>query len=173
MAYYGVDGTLCFGGTMKRYPLVAAIIAAGLLVAAPVGAQPKHDHHHHHGHAAPKADLDNGKRWETDAPLREGMKQIRAIMAADHPKVHKGQWSADDAAALGKRVDAEVKKIFAACKLRPEADAVLHQVLAHIMDGSKVAQSDTDRSAGFHRIMHGLDEYGRLFDHPGWKPLKH
>jgi len=109
---------------------------------------------HDHGHAADEAKLvlNHGQKWPTDAPLRQGMENIRAA-------VHKGL----EHDALAKAVETEVAGIVQNCKLPPEADAQLHIVIAELMAGAEA--HDVKRVAG------ALNAYGEHFDHPGWKRL--
>lgn len=158
--------------------LLVPLLAFGLSATAAA----QHDHgaaHHDHGHAhgekPPKPKLDVGnKKWATDAPLRKGMSEIKTLVEAAIPGVHAGKMSDEQFAALGKKVDEQISSIFANCKLKPEADAVLHGVLAQIMEGSRIVQTgDGKRSSGVVKMIRALDEYGSLFQHDGWKKVKH
>ncbi len=144
--------------------------------ASTAAAQHAHEDHHH-GHAqgakAPKPTLNDGRKWETDAPLRKGMQEIKALVEAAIGPVHAGKMTNGGYEALGKKVDAQISTIFASCKLKPEADAVLHGVLAQIMEGSNVVQTGEKRTPGVVKMIRALDEYGTLFDHPGWTKVKH
>lgn len=151
----------------------------GLLLAAsltaPVFAQPAPSQDHHHGHAEAQAApvRPAGTRWQTDAPLRAGMEAIKQQLEAALPKAHHGKLPAKEYAALGKSVDAEIQKIFAQCKLPPDADAALHAVLVKIIDGSTTVKGDGPRVKGLLKMMHAVNEYGESFDHPGWTAIKH
>ncbi|HEX4911170.1 MAG TPA: hypothetical protein VFV64_10445, partial [Permianibacter sp.] len=46
-------------------------------VSSPVNAADAAEHHHHEQAAEPALKLNAGKPWETDAPLREAMMNIR------------------------------------------------------------------------------------------------
>lgn len=118
--------------------------------------------------------LDNSKKWATDAPLRRGMAEIRSAVAQTPAAVHAGTAKPEAYAALGQKVDQEVARIVAECKLAPAADAQLHLVIAEIMAGSdlmKEPQAGQSPREGVLRIAAALNAYGRHFDHPGWKPL--
>jgi hypothetical protein len=58
------------------------------------------------------------------------------------------------------------------CKLTPEADAVLHVVVADLLAGADQMKSGTDAAAGAHKVVTAANEYSRYFDHPGWKVLR-
>jgi hypothetical protein len=134
-----------------------------------------HDHHHgNHGAGGAKPGLNQGKKWETDAPLRKGMESIRDTLQSNMHKVHEGKVSAADYAAMGTKIDAEIQGIFANCKLSPEADQVLHGVLEPMMSGTKMLQGKEGKpSAGYMKLMKAVNEYGTLFNHPGWKNVSH
>ena len=132
-----------------RHGAVAAALA--LAFAAPAFAAGEvHSHDHAAGEA--KLVLNNGKKWQTDAPLRQGMENIRAVVA-------KG--AKDE--ALAKAVETEVAGIVQNCKLEPEADEQLHIVIAELMAGAEAKDAE--------RVAKALNAYGEHFDHAGWKRL--
>jgi hypothetical protein len=117
---------------------------------------------HEHGHAAdePQLVLNQGKKWPTDAPLRQGMENIRSALGGGMKY-----------GALATKVSTEVAGIVQNCKLAPEADAQLHLVIADIMAGVEAlegkAKGET-RRAGAEKIARALVAYGEHFDHAGW-----
>jgi hypothetical protein len=153
--------------------IVAAAFAATLVslgAAAPaIAADP-----HQHGAAAPtKLALDHGRKWATDEPLRKNMAEIRAALAAKQSGIHAGKLTADEYKALGALVEARVATIVAECKLAPAADANLHLVVAELIAGADAMQgkaTTTPRTGAVHAVR-AVNDYGRYFDHPGWKPL--
>jgi hypothetical protein len=116
--------------------------------------------------------LDNGRKWATDVPLRQGMDGIRTAMASRIPAIHAGKLKAADYQALGGEVEAHVADIVGNCKLSPEADAVLHVVVADLLAGADQMKSGKDAAAGAHKVVVAANDYARYFDHPGWKPLR-
>ena len=59
---------------------------------------------HAHGAAAPsKLTLDHGKKWTTDAPLRQRMGEIRALLAPQLGPIHAGKLPSADYQALSVR----------------------------------------------------------------------
>ena len=120
-------------------------------------------HEHDHGAAEVKLVLDQGKKWPTDAPLRQGMENIRAALG-----------SGMKYQALANKVNAEVAGIVQNCKLEPEADAQLHIVIAELMAGAEAMEgkeTGVTRRAGAVRVVKALNAYGDYFDHAGWKRL--
>ena len=155
----------------RRTLLAAALAAAFALgIGSPaIAADP-----HPHGAGAPsKLALDHGKKWSTDEPLRKNMGEIRAALAAKHQGIHKGTLTPEDYKALGTLVEARVATIVAECKLAPAADANLHLIVAELIAGADAMQgkSKTKPAAGAVQPVRAVNQYGKFFDHPGWKPL--
>jgi hypothetical protein len=139
---------------------------ATLLLAAPVAVAAEG---HSHGHAPAglsELKLDHGRKWQTDAALRQGMAEIRAALDA----VHVGRLGYD---GLAKAVEGQIEFMVANCKLPPEADQQLHLVLGEVMEGAdKIARPDA-RDSGARQLLAALNAYGQHFDHPGWEPVGH
>lgn len=158
---------------LQRVALVAglALGLAGGGIAMAVGA----GGHSHGGHPASVAELqlDNGKKWQTDAPLRQGIDTMRGALAAALEPIHQGKYQPADYGALAGKLDAQIGFITANCKLLEAADAQLHLVLAQIIDGIEAMRAGPDREKGAVLAIEALDAYGKHFDHPGWQPLAH
>lgn len=151
-------------------------VLAGVLLAVTGAAAADHKHDHDHGGAKPQLTLDHGKKWPTDASLRQGMTQIRDQVNAAVPTIHSGKMSNAQYDALAKKVNDEVAGIIAACKLPAEADAQLHIVIADLMEGAETMagkEKKAKRMNGAVKIIGTLDRYAAHFDHPDWKPIKH
>jgi len=162
---------------MKPRTLAAA--AANLLTATALafgaGAYAASQHAHEHQHGAPALKLNAGKKWAGDEPLRQSMTSIRDAVDAKLPAVHRGKLSAAQYDALGEEIDAQIARIVQNCKLEPEADEVLHGILATMIEGNETLQgknAKAKRSAGVVQVVHSLEQYGRYFEHPGWKAPK-
>jgi hypothetical protein len=161
--------------TIRTFAATVALgmAAAGVatLAAAPVLAQS-----HGHDAAAPaKARLEAGRKWATDAPLREGMSRIRALVEPQLAAAHAGKLSAAQYAALAGRIEAEVGGIVANCKLEPQADAALHAVIAEIGGGTdamagKAAQQRP--AQGLVQVAKAVNDYAGQFEHAGFKPIR-
>ncbi len=139
----------------------------------PLLAEEKHGHNAHGGVVL---QLDSGKKWETDAPLRKGMAGIRDDMASKLGEIHAGKLKKPRYAELSEKISTHTNSIFKNCKLSPKADAQLHLVLSQILGGNqqmKSAKSIQDCRAGAIKIIDALQLYPKYFDHPGWQPLAH
>lgn len=130
------------------------------------------DHAHgHDAHGAAALKLDNGQKWKTDAPLRQGMAKIKAALQPHRHAIQENRLKPASYQTLAKQTNAQIAFIVANCKLAPEADAQLHLIIAELgeaaaaMAGKEQAQS---RQQGALQLVHALETYGEFFDHPGW-----
>lgn len=127
-------------------------------------AQHEHDQHENVIAASPQAPAQG---WATDAPLRMGMANIRtSVEALRHLAM--GHMSREQALAEIAMIDQSIDHIFANCKLDPDADAVLHQVIAKLIHGSAGLKSDLKDKSVMAELRAGLLDYQRLFDDPDW-----
>jgi hypothetical protein len=144
--------------------LVAAACLAGL---APAQAQPSHPHEHaQHGTMA--LELDHGRRWATDAPLREGMERIRAAVAKASRADAPGGLTPAQAQALAASVDEGIAFMVQHCHLEPKADASLHILLGRLSGAAAAVKANPGAADGLPRLREALAMYPRYFAHPGW-----
>lgn len=157
---------------MKIHPIVVPILVAAFTLAATGNAIAADPHQHAAGEPT-KLALDHGKKWPTDGPLRKGMTEIREALAAKHEAIHNGKLTPTEYKALGGTVEAQVATIVAQCKLEPAADANLHLIIAELVAGADAMQgkSKATPAAGAAQVVRAVNQYGRYFNHPGWKPL--
>lgn len=155
--------------TIQRSLLTTALIAA-FGVGVPTFAA---DSHQHAAGEPTKLVLDHGKKWPTDEPLRKNMSEIRAALAAKAVAIHKGTLTPDDYKALGTLVQAHVASIVTECKLEPAADENLHLIVAELSAGADAMQGKAKvaPAAGAVQTVGAVNQYGRYFKHPGWKPM--
>lgn len=149
--------------------LSLALLAGGGAVQAA-----EHGHEGEAGHGPAKLALNHGRKWETDAPLRQGMAALRTRMAEKLEGIHQGKLTPGEYQALGARIDAEVGTIVAQCKLEPKADAMLHLVVADLLTSAEIMQGKHKGSPAVaaRKAVGALNSYGRYFDDPQWKALK-
>ena len=154
-----------------------AAAALSIALAATAGAQtPAQPPAHDHGHASAPAKLalDHGKKWSTDAPLRDGMAKIRALVEPKIDAAHAGRITPAQYKEIASGVETEIASIVANCKLPPEADAMLHLVIADLVHGADVMAGKEPKAKplqGFGVTVTALNNYGRYFDHPGFRPI--
>ncbi len=157
-------------GHSWRSPVVGLAIFA-LTSFAPALAADTSAHPHEAG--AHALQLDQGKKWQTDEPLRQAMAQIRDAVVANHDAIHANRATVAQYQALAAKVDDRLAYIVANCKLNPQADANLHVILTDMIAGSdQMKGSDpSKRRAGALKVIAGLESYPKYFDHPGWRGL--
>lgn len=103
------------------------------------------------------------------------MTEIRAAMEAKKGKNKVSMLPAASYAQLGEKVSRSVKFIFKKCKLKPDADAMLHILLAKILNGvekMKMENDPTEQVEGASAVGAALEEYSDFFNHPGWMSLR-
>jgi len=155
-----------------KFSVLLASLA--LILAANSHAAESADAHHHDGHgsASPQQlQLNAGKKWATDAPLRQAMNDINQAMAKALPLIHKNQFGDEAYQALAATVSQKVAYTVEHCKLEPQADAMLHLVIADLLAGAETMEGKTadSRHDGAVRVLQALKAYGQYFQHPGWK----
>ena len=158
---------------MKPYRTLAAAVSAAVFAFGLTPPAIAADAHSHAVGAPAKLALDHGKKWATDAPLRQRMGEIRALMVAQIDPIHAGKLSPAEYAALGAAVEQKVAAIVAECKLPPAADAMLHLIVADLVAGTDLMQGKVAGNPvqGAHKIVSAANTYGRYFNDAGWKPL--
>ena len=148
-------------------PTLIALLAAAVVTSAPGAASA---YEQHPGHDAPaRLVLDGGRKWATDEPLRRQMSGLRDALAY----AQKRRLPAAEYRGLGDVMEYRVARIVDECRLSPEADANLHIVVAELVGAADALRApDAAHShAAVRRATLALNEYGRHFEHPGWKPL--
>ena len=151
---------------------MSTLALAGALLAAPAMAQSA-VHHDHAAHAAHDAQVKApAQRWATDAPLRAGMRNLReATETLNHYEMgHLDDTQRDNAV---EKIDAAIKDMFANCKLKPEADAALHGLLAKFIAGANAARAGKFGKAELAPMQDALAQYPQLFDDRDWGKPAH
>ena len=151
-----------------------SIFLVALVLAAASNIQAAETHHHHHAAEPAKLQLNAGKKWATDAPLRQAMNDINQAMAKALPAIHKNQFGNEDYQALAATINARVGDAVAQCKLEPKADAMLHLIIADLMSGAEIMEgkSSQTRHDGAVKVLEALKSYGKYFQHPAWNVAK-
>jgi hypothetical protein len=155
-----------------KSPNVLLLAIALTLPLATLASEPAK--HEHGATVHTKLELNAGKKWATDAPLRQAMNNIRTSVAAALPEAHVGKLTPAQYDALGKDVTGQITFIVQNCKLDPRADAQLHIIVGDIMNGIDTAtgkQHDQERALGVIKIAQSLNIYGKYFDHADWKSI--
>lgn len=158
-----------------QWKKVAATLSTAALLSVGAGTALAQDHGHSHeagrdSGGAAQLTLNNGKKWATDANLRQGMSRIRDALATELPAIHAGKATAKQYRALAQKTNDQIAFIVKNCKLDENADAMLHLLLADIIAGADamVGQDNSEARKGAEKIAHALENYATYFDHPGW-----
>ena len=156
---------------LKTSASLAALLLAAALAVTPAMAASDHAHDAN-GAADLVLSLDDGEKWQTDAPLRAAMDTIRGAVAAVAEDAHAGSLTAAEYGALAAAVDSQVEYMVVNCQLPPDADEQLHVLLGEVLGGVEQLRGDRPE-AGVTAIVGALDAYGAHFVHEGWEPLVH
>lgn len=166
------------------------LLFCGLIFSTTAYAVNNHAHHpeteidadtaHHHNHNGGDLRLNQGEKWPTDEALRQGMKKIRiatdkAIQSA-HTSAGHGL-SQQQADILAEQVHQQINNMLAECKLPADADAVLHTLLADMLQAAQQlkASSASDKHSmqqqrieSLVNIQDSLSLYPKYFDDRQW-----
>lgn len=132
----------------------------------------EHTHDHGDAHAGASAlQLNNGQKWATDASLRQGMNRIHVAFSAESAVISSGKMTPERYQALAQKIHTEIAWLVQNCKLDKQTDAMLHLVLAELIDGAEAMagkKSGVQPHEGMLKVEQALDNYATYFDHPGW-----
>jgi hypothetical protein len=153
--------------------LISALVALPLsTMAGPVFAAGTGQDHGHAVHGT--MELKQGQKWETDAPLRQGMSALHEIVSTSLTGAHANTLTPNDYQKISKDVMTQFTYVVENCKLEPEADAQLHILLGNIVQGVEVIEgnvSGEEPEAGLKKLAQALNEYGSHFNHPNWAAI--
>jgi len=151
--------------------LSCLLLAMSFLLHA-AGPAEGHSHHGHESSEPKKLKLDAGKKWTTDAPLRQAMGEINQAMAKAVPLIHRNQFGDGEYRALAQTVRHKIAYAVEHCNLDQKADEMLHLVIADLLAGAEAMEGTKANSQhdGAAQILKALRGYGSHFHHPGWKP---
>ncbi|MBI3187639.1 MAG: hypothetical protein HYZ31_07245 [Gammaproteobacteria bacterium] len=153
--------------------LITAIIT--LAITTPIHAQtPATEHNHGHDQQAASAlTLDHGKKWQSDAPLRQGMQSISDAVMKNVDAFHHDKLTKPDADKLAQHINEQVTFLVTNCKLQPQADATLHVIIGELLTGADALKKDPNSMQGMPTLVKALMQYPEYFEHKGWKGIKH
>lgn len=128
------------------------------------------DGHQHHDQKSKSLELvlNNGKKWNSDAPLRRGMNKIHKLVKENLVKIENEKMEDQDFSNLANKVQANLDSIFKNCKLEPEADAQLHIILSQIMKAKmnlSKNNSPKKKAKAVHQIISAYESYLKYFEH--------
>jgi len=140
----------------------APLLVSAALIALPVQAQ------HSHQHPAPAVIQSvPAQRWDSDAPLRTGMAEIRiAVDALQH--YERGHMGPEQAVEQATRIQSQIAYLVANCKLKPQADAALHVIIAELGAGAQALKDNPSDLTAIAPMRQALAHYPRQFNDPTW-----
>src|SRR5574337_954002 len=138
----------------------ALLLAAAL--ASPLAATATTAHDHGGSAETHQLQLNAGKKWGTDAPLRQAMTAIHGSVTQILPAAHAGKATAADYDAFGNAINQQVAYMVENCKLPAAADEQLHIIVADLMAGAEAVV----------KVAQASNAYGKYFNHGGWKAVK-
>lgn len=153
-----------------RYLVITSFI---LSMAVPLIASAQHVHEAH-ANEKTKLQLNHGKKWRTDAPLRAGMAGMRAVAIDTISRAHEGKATDAGFDASAQKVNKELGNIVQKCRLAPAADAQLHVVIGKIMAANEAMEGKVKgkaRADGAVALAEALNLYGEHFEDPAWQPI--
>lgn len=158
-----------------RCRLLVFLVLSGIAAnaAAAPSMPPPEDHAAHASHethgvpdAAPPAGAP-AQRWASDAALRKGMGRVQTALGElrHHAPGHMPAAAVQEQAA---QIEAAIRFLFANCKLAPDADAALHQILLPLLKAAQRLHSDPADHDAVAALHAAVAAYPLRFDDPGW-----
>jgi hypothetical protein len=138
----------------------------GLWCLAAMAQSPPPDEHAGHSTSAATIPVP-AERWTADAPLREGMGRIQAALK-ELRHYEMGHMNQATALEFVTTIQDAGAYIFTHCKLKPDADAALHSMLAPLLSAAQTLKSDPHEMAAVAAMREAVSDYPRYFDDPDW-----
>jgi hypothetical protein len=129
------------------------------------------EHSAHSTSSNQEAQLNQGKKWETDKPLRKGMEKISLLAKKNISAIHNEKLTPKAYVELGNEIKAQTDLIFKNCKLPPTADQELHKILFPILNSVTTFTgkgTNKEKHEAFVALLNSLAQYGSHFEHKNW-----
>lgn len=126
-----------------------------------------------HAHQASRATTSAAppQRYATDAILREQMRAIRKNVLALERHGY-GNITKELATQLADQITGHVNTIIVNCKLPPDADAALHNIIGSLLQNASALKAHPGRNDAVAGMRTALDQYARMFDDPAFSHSK-
>lgn len=152
---------------MNKHSVVSVVVGLGLLLSLGSTTLPamadEHDHHHMEG---AELQLNDGQKWETDAPLRLAIGKVGHELNARLNDIHHNKLDAAGYAVLALHVNEQVAYMVQNCELEPAADEQLHIVIGRMLLSAQGMQQHNElkekRQAAV-QLVGALDNYATYF----------
>lgn len=152
-----------------KISIITAMLFGMLTIPALAVAEDDHDH----GHEVTELSLNNGEKWQIDAPLSLAMNKIRNAMNEQLDGIHANNLPQKKYNALANEVNTQVAYMVENCELEPAADAQLHIIIHDLMEGAEAMQSEANPQTGAVKVVGAIKNYSTYFNDPKLQPLKH
>ena len=158
---------------MTRTPILSLgllLLGSLQLSMAPAASAQSGHAHDHQAASAPQASVATqtesaATRHATDAPLRQGMADIRAAVEGLGHYEH-GHMGSEQAIVLADRIQDRIGFLVANCRLAPDADQALHGVIGKLMQATAALKADPKDLRPVAHMREALADYDRLFVDP-------
>jgi hypothetical protein len=131
------------------------------------------EHNHDHDqHANASLTLDHGNKWQSDAPLRQGMKSINDTVMKNVDAFHHDKLTKSDAEKIARHINNQVTYLVTNCKLQPNADATLHVIIGELLTGASVLEKEPQSMRGLPAIVKALQQYSEYFEDNDWNGVE-
>jgi hypothetical protein len=144
----------------------ASVVLGFLLLASPPASLALAQQHAHQA-PAPTASRVPAQRYATDATLREQMRAIRENVSTLERR-GSGNISPEVAAQLAEQITGHVNTIIVNCKLPPDADAALHNIIGPLLQNASALKTESGRKDAVAGMRAALDQYAHTFDDPAF-----
>lgn len=132
-----------------KISIITAMLFGMLTIPALAVAEDDHDH----GHEVTELSLNNGEKWQIDAPLSLAMNKIRNAMNEQLDGIHANNLPQKKYNALANEVNTQVAYMVENCELEPAADAQLHIIIHDLMEGAEAMQSEANPQTGAVKVV--------------------
>ncbi|MGN6707039.1 MAG: DnrO protein [Rhodanobacter sp.] len=153
--------------TREEYSMRPASITFGFLLLTSLPPCIALAQQHAHRASTPTTSAVPAQRYTTDATLREQMRAIREnVVTLEHRG--SGDISKELAAQLADQITGHVNTIIVNCKLPPDADTALHDIIGPLLQNASALKADPGRKDAIARMRAALDQYAHTFDDPAF-----
>lgn len=116
--------------------------------------------------------LDQGKKWETDVVVQQGMEAIRQVMVVRQARITKAELNAQDYRQLAEKIEQHLAGVMQNRKISKGAEKAFHLVvmvdLTQNLNLMRTGSSVPLQRVGALGVLQSLRLYGEFFQHPGW-----